>query len=66
MATGPVTRALPRPLPGNPGNVFLRGADVAVAVPGPAARWVAEDYEGNGIGSGTGKTAELGALPVGW
>src|SRR5260221_8776130 len=63
-------RSLPRPLPGHPGNVFLRGEKVVVALPRPYTtnEWRLLDYESNIIAHGAaadGK-ATLGKLPEGY
>ena len=67
-----------RPLPGHPGNVFLHGEDVAVAVPAEAAaaaaRWLLLDDRGDTLAEGElprGAQGEperiaLGRLGVGW
>lgn len=62
-------RALPRPLPSHPGNIFLAGEHVVVAEPpgqGDACRAV--DYDGKTIATGSfqGGRVDLGLLPVGW
>lgn len=59
---------IPTPLPGNPGNVYLKGQEVVVAVPNAPGAWqlvdaadapVAEPVVQNG-------KANLGKLPVGF
>jgi hypothetical protein len=62
-------RAIPKPLPEHPGNVFLAGEDVVVDAPGAANddAWQAVDYDGKIVaeGHGSGRIA-LGQLPVGY
>jgi hypothetical protein len=63
------TRAIPRPLPSHPGNIFLAGEQVSVAAPpGSAESWRAIDYEGKLVAEGRLEKgrAELGKLPVGY
>jgi len=63
------TRAIPRPLPSHPGNIFLAGEPVSIAAPpGGAETWRAKDYEGNTVAEGRVEQgrAELGKLPVGY
>jgi hypothetical protein len=52
----------------HPGNVFLAGDDVRVAVPKMWAGWRAIDIDRKEVGHGTAgeDTAELGKLPVGY
>ena len=63
------TRAIPRPLPSHPGNIFLAGEQVSVAAPssGPET-WRATDYEGKTAAEGRVENgrAKLGKLPVGY
>ena len=63
------TRAIPRPLPSHPGNIFLAGELVSVTAPsGGAESWRAVDYEGKTVVEGRLEKgrAELGKLPVGY
>jgi len=63
------TRTIPRPLPSHPGNIFLTGEQVSVAVPsGNIETWHAMDYEGQTVTEGRVEKgrAELGKLPVGY
>jgi hypothetical protein len=69
VGAGPIDRAIPRPLPSHPGNIFLAGEPVVVAEPpGEVETWRAVDYDGKLAGTGRFKDgkAELGPLPVGW
>jgi hypothetical protein len=52
----------------HPGNVFVRGESVRVSVPTTWAGWRAVDVDGNELASGTdgARTADLGALPIGY
>lgn len=61
-------RALPRPMSGNPGNVFLRGDEVRVTLPDSAAGWRIQDYDGKTLATVPAgqKTILLGKLPVGF
>ena len=59
----------PRPLPGNPGNIFVQGEDVVLQLGANSAQeWQATDYEGQSVASGKsdGGRADLGRLPVGY
>jgi hypothetical protein len=65
---GSPDRALPKPLPEHPGNVFLAGEEVVVPLPGDwTGPWRVVDYDGKQIaeGKGLGKIS-LGKLPVGY
>jgi hypothetical protein len=64
----PARRAIPKPLPGHPGNVFLRGENVTIALPESSAAWSIRDYDGKEIATTPAgeQTAELGKLPVGF
>ncbi len=61
-------RAIPRPLPEHPGNVFLAGEDVHVALPKEASgAWRAVDYDGKVVGEGQAVgQISLGRLPAGY
>ena len=62
-------RAIPRPLPSHPGNIFLSGEGISVAAPSSGAEsWRATDYEGNTVACGLVENgrAELGKMPVGY
>jgi hypothetical protein len=63
-------RALPKPLPGHPGNVFLQGEQIVVSLPQPehSGEWRLLDYESNIVshGTATGNKAVLGKLFVGY
>src|SRR3954465_15548908 len=52
----------------HPGNVFVNGDSVDVAVPATWAGWRAIDIDGREVGNGASgsKTAELGQLPIGY
>lgn len=68
VLAAPLSRTIPQPLPGHPGNIFLRGEDVSL--PRPArentAGWICLDYEQKVIAQGKEAVAKLGALPVGY
>jgi hypothetical protein len=62
-------RAIPRPFPSHPGNVFVAGEPVIVAAPpGEDGTWRAEDYDGKTVLRGPVKEgrAELGVLAAGY
>ncbi len=64
----PRARTAPKPLPDNPGNVFLEGQEVTITLPGDKQlAWRAVDYDGKTVaeGRGGGKIA-LGKLPIGY
>ena len=67
---GAGTRAIPRPLPSHPGNVFLAGETVTVPAPptGDGDTWRAVDYEGRIVAEGQVQAGpiELGRLSVGY
>jgi len=68
-ATSPAPRAATAPLPDHPGNVFLAGEAVTVAVPAKdGAAWEAVDYDGKKVAEGkvAGGRAAAGTLGVGW
>ena len=52
----------------HPGNVFVVGDDVRIAVPATWTAWRAIDVDGKEVGQGTGHNgaAELGKLPTGY
>jgi hypothetical protein len=52
----------------HPGNIFLAGEDVAIAVPESWKGWQAVDIEGKQVarGAGADRNAALGKLPVGY
>jgi hypothetical protein len=52
----------------HPGNVFVTGDRVGIAVPAAWAAWRAVDIDGREVGHGTSgsKIAELGQLPIGY
>jgi hypothetical protein len=60
-------RAIPKPLPDHPGNVFLAGEEVRVKLPdGKNGAWRAVDYDGRVVAEGRGSgMIQLGRLPVG-
>ncbi|MBI3192231.1 MAG: hypothetical protein HYZ36_06145, partial [Pedosphaera parvula] len=67
-AGAPGQRQLPKPRPDHPGNVFLAGEDIAVALPIDRADWRLVDYDGQVVkelANAAGKVA-LGKLPVGF
>ncbi len=63
-------RAIPVPLAGHPGNVFLGSEDVIVPAPANAAQWIATDYDGKRVAAGSvargPRPVALGKLGVGW
>ncbi|MEY2429422.1 MAG: hypothetical protein QOJ40_2307 [Verrucomicrobiota bacterium] len=64
-------RAIPNPLTNHPGNIFLVGEEVVVALPGSGdgnSAWQLSDYEGQTViqGSATNGHATLGKLPAGY
>ncbi len=60
----PEIRALPKPLPSHPGNIFLTGEPVILSVPGATEeKWRVTDYEKKTVKEGSG---EIGPLPVGY
>ncbi len=67
-----IERALPQPLPGHPGNVFLAEESVVVpvAAEGTWTRYRVLDDAGETVGGGArpaeGNSVSLGKLPVGW
>jgi hypothetical protein len=68
--THSISRTLPHPLAGHPGNIFLAGEEVAVAAPAHSAReWRLMDDEGATVAQGKlneqGRAA-FGKLPVGY
>jgi len=65
-AVGSAAFAQPRPLDGNPGNVFLAGQQVEVeTATAGAVKWICVDYDGKQIAEGTGE-AKLGQPGVGY
>ncbi len=59
--------AQPRPLEGNPGNVFLRGQEITVKTGADDAEgWICLDYDGKEIAKGTGSIVMPGGLGVGY
>jgi hypothetical protein len=59
--------APPKPLDGHPGNIFLVGEDVTVALTNAAEPWRLVDYDNKPVGSGgAGASAALGKLPAGY
>lgn len=65
-------REIPAPLPAHPGNVFLEGERLNVALP-PAfkagSRWTVRDLDGKAVAQGEvgqAAQADAGVLPVGW
>ena len=64
-----LAQSIPTPLPGNPGNVFLRGEAVRIKLPErPSPHiWRLVDYDGKLSGTYTNATeAALARLPVGF
>lgn len=62
-------RAIPQPLPGRPGNIFLAGENVSVSLPDtPSQAWRLMDYEERELGliKATAGPVQLGRLPVGF
>jgi hypothetical protein len=69
IAPALAARGLPKPLPDHPGNIFLEGEDVTVAIPsGKGGRWQLHDYENEIVRKGTNVNSKvtLGKLPVGY
>jgi len=68
QAAEEIQGAIPRPLPGHPGNIFLAGEEVVPAASGEAAgAWRAVDYDGKLVAEGDGSgPIRLGRLPVGY
>lgn len=62
-AVSSVAFAQPRPLEGNPGNVFVVGQEVVVKA--GEGKWICVDYDGKPIAEGTGE-AKLGKVGVGY
>jgi hypothetical protein len=63
------TRAIPKPLPSHPGNIFLSGEIVVVPLSaGANGRWQAVDYDGKIVAQGDSESghAKLGVMPVGY
>lgn len=59
--------AQPRPLEGNPGNVFVKGQEVTVKVPvGEGEKWVCVDYDGKTVAEGMGASVSLGKADIGY
>lgn len=61
-------RSIPKPMPEHPGNIFLSGESVSVALPVSARGWRLLDYDGKEIARVPADTrnANLGKLPVGF
>lgn len=68
LAAEPAGRAIPRPLPSHPGNIFVEGEEVTVSAGSIGGSWHANDYEGNAVREGKVKDGllDLGRLPVGY
>lgn len=69
LLTGLVSQAdSPALLAAHPGNVFVAGETVEVRVPfaEPASPWKVLDHEGTELARGSGETARLTGLPVGY
>jgi hypothetical protein len=64
----PAARAIARPLPHHPGNIFLSSEEVTVPWPTARGPWQLVDYESGVVARGPASTnvAALGRLPVGW
>lgn len=64
------SRSIPKPLPHHPGNFFLSGESIVVALPPEATGgdWRLVDYEGRTVAQGTNAAGPitLGQLPVGY
>ena len=59
--------AQPRPLAGNPGNVFLRGQEITVGTSAAEdVKWVCVDYDGKEMAKGTGPMVKRIAVHSGW
>jgi hypothetical protein len=64
-----IGQSLPRPLSGHPGNIFIAGEAVKIALPAQEPfRWQLFDYDGKVVCEGpvANGVAELGELPVGY
>jgi hypothetical protein len=62
-------RAIPKPLPSHPGNIFLAGENVIISPPpGEVQTWRMNDYDDKMIAHGDIKDGgiDLGKLPVGY
>ena len=68
MTAAPLLRDLPQPLTSRPGNIFVAGEEVVVALPKSDARWRLMDYEGQSLGGVTNRQGKvsLGKLGVGF
>ncbi|MFP4283335.1 MAG: hypothetical protein ACLFU2_11985 [Opitutales bacterium] len=58
-------RGIPKPLEGNPGNLFLQGEEVRITLPSETD-WVCVDFDRSVVKKGTGAVADLGKLPTGY
>ena len=62
-----VAFAQPRPLEGNPGNVFVKGQEVIVRTSeGEGTKWICVDYDDKQIAGGSGGEARLGKVGIGY
>ena len=63
-------RGIPKPLPGHPGNIFLKGEDVIVPGWPEATQWRAVDIDGKQVDGGTIVDGldeiSLGQPGIGW
>lgn len=63
----PVAFAQPRPLDGNPGNIFVRGQEVVVNLTATGSgKWICVDYDGKRISGGEGGEARIGKTGTGY
>jgi hypothetical protein len=64
----PATRAIPRPQPSHPGNIFLKGEQIVIPAAAGGTNWHLVDYDGKTVAEGRiedGKV-NVGQLPVGY
>lgn len=68
-ASARAERAIPKPLPNHPGNIFQAGEDVQVPLPAKATgKWTLFDIENKQVGEShpAAEKVDLGKLPVGY
>ena len=61
-------RGVPKPLPQNPGHIFLAGSDVRLSLSTDGTRWTLVDYDENRLAEPSPSDGEtsLGKLPAGF